>query len=46
MRYLIFTNTPAHVHLYRETVAELQARGHDVLVLVRDYGCTLALADA
>jgi predicted glycosyltransferase len=46
MRYLIFTNTPAHVHLYKHVVTELQNRGHTVQVLVRDYGCTLALADA
>jgi predicted glycosyltransferase len=46
MRYLVFTNTPAHVHLYKNAVAELQRRGHEVRVLARDYGCTLALADA
>jgi predicted glycosyltransferase len=45
MRYLFFTNTPAHVHLYRHVVDELRARGHDVLVLGRDYGCTTALLD-
>ncbi|AQL44882.1 hypothetical protein BV210_19170 (plasmid) [Halorientalis sp. IM1011] len=46
MRYLFFTNTPAHVHLYKNAVSELQQRGHEVRVLARDYGCTLALADA
>ncbi|WP_424019996.1 hypothetical protein ACOZ4N_20415 (plasmid) [Halorientalis pallida] len=46
MRYLFFTNTPAHVHLYKNAVAELRGRGHEVRVLARDYGCTLALADA
>ena len=46
MRYLVFTNTPAHVHLYKNVVAELRDRGHEVRVLARDYGCTLALADA
>src|SRR6056297_1700314 len=45
MRYLIFTNTPAHVHCYRNAVSELEAQGHDVLVLARDYGCTVALAE-
>ncbi|ELZ11651.1 hypothetical protein C479_06337 [Halovivax asiaticus JCM 14624] len=45
MRYLIFTNTPAHVHCYRNAVSELEARGHDVLVLARDYGCTVDLAE-
>ncbi len=45
MRYLFFTNTPAHVHLYRHAIERLQAEGHDVLVLGRDYGCTHALLD-
>ncbi|WP_433623732.1 DUF354 domain-containing protein [Halomicrococcus sp. NG-SE-24] len=45
MRYLFFTNTPAHVHLYRHAVERLRDRGHDVLVLGRDYGCTAALLD-
>jgi len=45
MRYLFFTNTPAHVHLYRHAVERLDERGHDVLVLGRDYGCTQALLD-
>ncbi|WP_158059376.1 DUF354 domain-containing protein [Halorussus halophilus] len=43
MRYLLFTNTPAHVHLFRNAIEELQARGHEVLVVARDYGCTLDL---
>jgi len=45
MRYLVFTNTPAHVHLYRNAVRELLDRGHEVLVLARDYGCTLDLLE-
>ncbi len=45
MRYLIFTNTPAHVHLYRNAVTELRNQGHDVLVLGRDYGCTVSLLE-
>lgn len=45
MRYLIFTNTPAHVHLYKHVIDRLEANGHDVLVLARDYGCTLPLAE-
>jgi predicted glycosyltransferase len=40
MRYLFFTNTPAHVHLYKHTVERLKNRGHEVLVLGRRYGCT------
>ncbi len=43
MKYLFFANTPAHVHMYRHAIDELQQRGHDVLVLGRDYGCTNAL---
>lgn len=43
MRYLFMTNTPAHVHLYKHVVRELEKRGHDVLVLGRDYGCTVDL---
>ncbi|WP_247010538.1 DUF354 domain-containing protein [Halorientalis litorea] len=45
MRFLILVNTPAHVHLYRNLVPRLQNRGHDVLVLARDYGCTVDLLD-
>jgi len=45
MRYVFFTNTPAHVHLYRNAVDRLKAAGHDVLVLARDYGCTVPLLD-
>ncbi|WP_338730293.1 DUF354 domain-containing protein [Haladaptatus sp. DJG-WS-42] len=43
MRYLFFTNTPAHVHLYKHAVRRLEAAGHDVLVLGRDYGVTVPL---
>ncbi|UPV73513.1 DUF354 domain-containing protein [Halorussus limi] len=45
MKYLFFTNTPAHVHLYRNAVEELEERGHETLLLARDYGCTLDLLD-
>lgn len=45
MRYLFFTNTPAHVHLYKHAVEQLVAAGHDVLVLGRDYGCTVDLLE-
>lgn len=43
MRFLVFTNTPAHVHLYKHAIEELQQRGHTVAVLGRDYDCTKAL---
>lgn len=45
MRYLIFNNTPAHVHLYKHAIAELQDRGHEVLVLGRDDGCARDLLE-
>ncbi len=45
MKYLFFTNTPAQVHQYRRAVTKLRERGHDVLVLARDHGCTMALLD-
>jgi len=45
MRVVFFMNTPAHVHLYRHAVDRLERAGHDVLVLGRDYGCTVALLD-
>ncbi|WP_049996553.1 DUF354 domain-containing protein [Halococcus sediminicola] len=45
MNYLFFTNTPAHVHLYKHAVAALDERGHEVLILARDYGCTKELLD-
>ena len=45
MRYLFFTNTPAHVHLYRHAIDRLRDEGHEVLVLGRDYGCTTALLE-
>lgn len=45
MRLLVFANTPAHVHLYRHTVDRLEAAGHDVLVLSREYACTTDLLD-
>ena len=45
MRYLFFTNTPAHVHLYKHAVRELRERGHGVLVLGRGYGPTESLLE-
>jgi len=45
MRVQVFANTPAHAHVYKHAVADLHERGHDVLVLARDYGCTQALLD-
>ncbi|ARS90178.1 DUF354 domain-containing protein [Natrarchaeobaculum aegyptiacum] len=45
MRILVFTNTPAHVHLYRHAVARLEERGHEVCVLGREAGCTTDLLE-
>lgn len=45
MRFLFFTNTPAHVHLYKHATRRLQADGHEVLILGRDYGCTRDLLE-
>lgn len=45
MRYLFFTNTPAHVHLYKHAARTLSDSGHDVLLLARDYGCTIDLLE-
>ena len=43
MKTLIFTNTPAHVHLYKNVVKRLEATGYEVLVLARSDECTEAL---
>jgi predicted glycosyltransferase len=45
MRCLVLANTPAHVHTYKHAVARLEEEGHDVLVLARDYACTVALCE-
>jgi hypothetical protein len=45
MRYLICANTPDQVHTFRNLVAELQGDGHEVLMLARDYTCTVDLLD-
>jgi len=45
VNYLFFTNTPAHVHLYRHPVERLEDAGHEVLVLARDYTCTVDLLE-
>lgn len=45
MKVLIFTNTPAHVHLYRNVVSALVSQGHDVRVLAREDECSIALLE-
>ncbi len=43
IRFAFFTNTPAHVHLYKHTVEYLEQSGYKVRVMARDYGCTKTL---
>lgn len=45
MRVAFFTNTPAHVHLYKHSIRRLQSMGHEVIALGRDYECTRALLE-
>jgi hypothetical protein len=45
MRILVDLNHPAHVHLFRNAVAEWRARGHDVLLTARDKDITTRLLD-
>jgi len=45
MRCLFFTNTPAHVHLFRYAARNLIEEGHTIRFMARDYGCTLELLD-
>ncbi|MGQ3720507.1 glycosyltransferase [Natrialba aegyptia] len=45
MNYLFFTNTPAHVHLYKHAIRELRERGHEVRILAREYTCTVELLE-
>jgi len=46
MKILLFVNTPAQVHEFRHVVRTLEMRGHKVMLLARDYECTLPLLDA
>ncbi len=43
---LLFVNTPADVHEFKYVVRTLEARGHLIMILARDYECTLPLLDA
>lgn len=45
MRYLFVANTPAQVHLFRHPARRLEAAGHDVLIVGREYGCTADLLE-
>jgi predicted glycosyltransferase len=46
MNILFFVNTPAQVHEFKYVARTLETRGHNVMILARDYECTLDLLDA
>lgn len=46
MRVLIDIGHPAHVHFYKNTIKDLEAKGHKVLVTARDKEVTLNLLEA
>ncbi len=46
MKILLFVNTPAQVHEFKNVVRTLETRGHKIMLLARDYECTLPLLDA
>lgn len=45
MRLLIEILHPAHVHFFRNFVAEMESRGHEVMLTVRDKDVTLDLLE-
>jgi len=46
MNILLFVNTPAQVHEFKYVAQTLETKGHRVMILARDYECTLDLLDA
>ena len=46
MNILFFVNTPAQVHEFKYVAQTLETRGHKIMILARDYECTLPLLDA
>ena len=46
MRFLVDLLHPAHVHFFRNFIAEMESRGHEFLITARDKECTLDLLDA
>ena len=46
MNILLFVNTPAQVHEFKNIARTLETRGHRIMILARDYECTLPLLDA
>ncbi|AKB74293.1 hypothetical protein MSLAZ_1948 [Methanosarcina lacustris Z-7289] len=45
MRIAFFINTPAHVHLYKNVIKNLELSGHQTIILARNYGDTINLLD-
>jgi hypothetical protein len=45
MKIAVFANTPAQVHFYNRIMEKLKEHGHEVRLLLRDYGETVDLAD-
>ncbi|RZH68608.1 DUF354 domain-containing protein [Natrinema altunense] len=46
MRVMITIQHPGHVHFFRNPIAELNARGHDVHVFARESGVAVRLLEA
>jgi hypothetical protein len=46
LRVLIDIGHPAHVHFYKNTIKELENKGHEVLVTARDKEVTVNLLEA
>lgn len=46
MNFLFEANHPAHVHFFKNTIKNLEDRGHEVLIEARDKEMTLALLEA
>jgi predicted glycosyltransferase len=46
MKILFEANHPAHVHFFKNTIWNLEDRGHEVLIEARDKEITLALLEA
>jgi len=46
MKIAVFINTPAQVNFYKNIIRILREHGHEVKVLARDYGETLAIIES
>ncbi|XVH33561.1 DUF354 domain-containing protein (plasmid) [Haloferacaceae archaeon DSL9] len=46
MKVLITMQHPAHVHFYKHVIAQLETRGHDIHVFVRDKGIIKELLES